>query len=170
MESIQPPFRTFEDFEQLPLIGKDNYLYATRLRSCASRQPARLRYVGRFVGIDRPANHLPRSAATNFIAAARAGLLRQLSSDDTDPGRRVLRARTWVGGMYTASCCRHLAARGYPITVVTRDNLAEILRVSSDSDLNFEQIVLLGYPPFSRTSWTLDWPTVWTGRATGQSW
>ena len=26
---------------------------------------------------------------------------------------------TWVGGMFTASCCRHLAARGYPLTVVT---------------------------------------------------
>ena len=24
---------------------------------------------------------------------------------------------TWVGGMFTAACCRHLAAKGYPITV-----------------------------------------------------
>jgi phenylacetate-coenzyme A ligase PaaK-like adenylate-forming protein len=24
---------------------------------------------------------------------------------------------TWVGGLYTASCCRHLAAKGYPVTV-----------------------------------------------------
>jgi phenylacetate-CoA ligase len=26
---------------------------------------------------------------------------------------------TWVGGMYTVACCRHLAAKGYPITVNT---------------------------------------------------
>ena len=36
---------------------------------------------------------------------------------------------TWVGGMYT-DCCRHLDARGYPLTVVTPGNhVSVILRV-----------------------------------------
>ena len=36
---------------------------------------------------------------------------------------------TWVGGMYT-DCCRHLDARGYPLTVVTPgNNVSVILRV-----------------------------------------
>src|SRR5581483_1760372 len=56
---------------------------------------------------------------------------------------------TWVGGMFTASCCRHLAARGYPITVVSPgNNMAEILRVVQRLAPEFEQTVLLGYPPF----------------------
>src|SRR6185437_5779349 len=29
---------------------------------------------------------------------------------------------SWVGGMYTAACCRHLAAKGYLITVATPGN------------------------------------------------
>jgi phenylacetate-CoA ligase len=51
--------------------------------------------------------------------------------------------------MYTADCCRHLAARGYPITLVTPgNNKAEILRVLGKLAPHFEQVVLLGYPPF----------------------
>jgi phenylacetate-CoA ligase len=56
---------------------------------------------------------------------------------------------TWVGGMYTAACCRHLAAKGYPIAVITPgNNKEEILRVVTELGPAFEQIVLLGYPPF----------------------
>src|SRR5262249_33145960 len=55
----------------------------------------------------------------------------------------------WVGGMYTAACCRHVAAKGYPILVVTPgNNKEEILRVVSALAPRFEQTVLLGYPPF----------------------
>ena len=51
---------------------------------------------------------------------------------------------TWVGGMYTTDCCRYLAARGYPITVVTPgNNKNEILRVVQRLGSQFEQVVLL---------------------------
>ena len=56
---------------------------------------------------------------------------------------------TWVGGLYTAACCRHLALKGYPLTVVAPGNQkAEILRVLRALGGAFEQIVLFGYPPF----------------------
>lgn len=56
---------------------------------------------------------------------------------------------TWVGGMFTTAACRHLAAKGYPITVVTPGNQrAEILRVVRALGPRFAQTVLLGYPPF----------------------
>lgn len=56
---------------------------------------------------------------------------------------------TWVGGMFTARCCRLLAMKGYPITVVTPgNNKAEIHRIWSQLVPSFEQVVLLGYPPF----------------------
>lgn len=51
--------------------------------------------------------------------------------------------------MYTASCCRHLAAKGYPLTVITPgNNKEEILRVIEALGPAFDQVVLLGYPPF----------------------
>src|SRR3546814_13374610 len=56
---------------------------------------------------------------------------------------------TWIGGMFTAACCRHLAAKGYPITTVTPgNNRDEILRVVQALGPQFDQTVLLGYPPF----------------------
>ena len=56
---------------------------------------------------------------------------------------------TWVGGLYTLACARHLAAKGYPITVVAPgNNKAEILRVIPELAVHCDQTVLLGYPPF----------------------
>ncbi|RYZ06311.1 MAG: phenylacetate--CoA ligase family protein [Myxococcales bacterium] len=56
---------------------------------------------------------------------------------------------SWVGGMYTTACLRHVAAKGYPITLVTPGNQkAEILRVLRALAPSFEQVVLCGYPPF----------------------
>lgn len=71
---------------------------------------------------------------------------------------------TWVGGMYTASCTRLLAAKGLPITVVTPgNNPAEIFRVLGELGPQFEQVVLLGYPPFLKD-------VVDAGRAQGIDW
>lgn len=56
---------------------------------------------------------------------------------------------SWVGGMYTTACLRHVAAKGYPLTLVTPGNQrVEILRVLRALAPSFEQIVLCGYPPF----------------------
>ncbi|MCA9518064.1 MAG: phenylacetate--CoA ligase family protein, partial [Myxococcales bacterium] len=58
---------------------------------------------------------------------------------------------TWVGGMFTAACLRHLALKGYPLTVATPGNKPdEILRVVADLRDDFDQTVLLGYPPFMK--------------------
>jgi phenylacetate-CoA ligase len=56
---------------------------------------------------------------------------------------------SWVGGMYTASCLRWIAAKGYPLLIVTPGNkIDEILRVVKRLAPDFEQTILLGYPPF----------------------
>jgi phenylacetate-CoA ligase len=71
---------------------------------------------------------------------------------------------TWVGGMYTANCCRYLAAKGYPLTVVTPGtNKDEILRVVQELGPLYEQVVLAGYPPFLKD-------VIDTGLARGVAW
>jgi len=71
---------------------------------------------------------------------------------------------SWVGGMYTTACLRHLAAKGYPLTLVTPgNNKAEILRVLRSLAPSFEQVVLCGYPPFLKD-------VVDSGRADGFDW
>ncbi|MFC5688462.1 phenylacetate--CoA ligase family protein [Amycolatopsis mediterranei] len=71
---------------------------------------------------------------------------------------------TWVGGLFTTACVRHLAAKGCPITVVAPgNNKAEILRVLPELAPHFDQVVLLGYPPFVKD-------VVDTGLAEGLDW
>ncbi len=73
---------------------------------------------------------------------------------------------TWVGGLYTVSCLRFLgpAGLGYPLTVIAPgNNKAEILRVLPELAGHFEQVVLLGYPPFVKD-------VVDTGLAVGFDW
>jgi phenylacetate-CoA ligase len=71
---------------------------------------------------------------------------------------------SWVGGMYTSACLRHVAAKGYPLTVVTPgNNKVEILRVVRALGASFEQIVLCGYPPFLKD-------VIDGGRADGFDW
>ncbi len=89
---------------------------------------------------------------------------------------------TWVGGMFTAACCRYLALKGYPITVVTPGNKKEeIFRVVEELGPSYQQIVLLGYPPFikdvidSGRAQQLDWPRyrpklVFAGEVFSEEW
>ncbi|MGH4027154.1 MAG: phenylacetate--CoA ligase family protein, partial [Pseudonocardiaceae bacterium] len=108
----------------------------------------------------------PRSVADEYAVATR---FEQIFHDSFAADRRRTLAvvcfalGTWVGGMFTASCCRHLATKGYPITVITPGaNKDEILRVVRALGGEFEQIVLLGYPPFLKD-------VIDTGRVRGMS-
>ena len=160
--------RTVADFRTLPLLTKDNYLRRYPL--------AQLCRGGRLEGCDMIAvssgstgepTFWPRSVADEFTVATR---LEQVFHDSFGADQRATLAvvcfalGTWVGGMYTASCCRHLAAKGYPMTVITPgSDVTEILRVVTALGPQFEQVVLLGYPPFLKG-------VIDTGRVRGVPW
>ena len=109
--------------QRLPLVTKQNYLTRTRWRElcrggtldAATWSPSRRA---------RPASRpfWPRSLSDELPIARR---FEQVFHDSFRADQRRTLAvvcfalGTWVGGMYTAACCRHLAAKGYPITVVT---------------------------------------------------
>jgi phenylacetate-CoA ligase len=69
---------------------------------------------------------------------------------------------TRVGGLFATACLRHLAAKGFPVTTVAPgNNKAEVLRVVPELAPHFEQVVLLGYPPFVKD--VIDSGTGWSG-------
>lgn len=160
--------RSMADFRRLPLLTKENYLRRHPL-------PALTRG-GRLEALDMVAvssgstgepGFWPRALADELPIAVRfEQVFHDSFAADT---RRTLAVvcfalGTWVGGMFTAACCRHLAAKGYPITVVTPgSNRDEILRVARSLAPQFEQTVLLGYPPFLKD-------VVDHGRASGMDW
>lgn len=144
---------TATDFRSLPLVTKANYvqryplaqlcrrgaLNACDMLAVSSGSTGEPTFWPRFVTDELP---IARRFEQAFYDSFRADERRTLAVVCFALG-------TWVGGMYTADCCRHLAARGYPITLVTPgNNKAEILRVLGRLAPHFEQVVLIGYPPF----------------------
>lgn len=144
---------SYPAFQALPLMNKANYMQAYPL-------PERC-FSGTLIGSDRVAvssgstgqpTFWPRSASCELDVAVR---FEQVFHDSFSAHERSTLAvvcfalGNWVGGLYTTSCCWHLASKGYPLMVATPgNNKTEIFRVVSELAPHFEQTVLMGYPPF----------------------
>lgn len=157
------------DFAQLPLVTKQNYLQRYPLSQlCRDGKLESCDMIAVSSGSTGHPTFWPRFV-TDELAIARRFEQIFYDSFKADTKRTLavvcFALGTWVGGLYTANCCRHLAAKGYPITVVVPgNNKSEIYRVVRELGPMFEQVVLLGYPPFlkdvidSGTSAGMKWP------------
>lgn len=144
---------TLAHYESLPLMTKAAYMQRFPL--------AQRCYGGNLFSADRIAvssgstgqpGFWPRSAADELSITVR---FEQVFADSFQAEQRTTLAvvcfalGNWVGGIFTTSCCWHLARKGYPMMVATPgNNKAEIFRVVKELAPQFEQTVLLGYPPF----------------------
>lgn len=145
--------QTFEDFQKLPLITKDNYLRTHPLAElCRGGKLETCDFIAVSSGSTGKPTFWPRFLSDELQIATR---FEQIFHDSFQADTRSTLAvicfalGTWVGGMYTANCCRYLASKGYPVTVVTPgNNKTEIFRVVQELGDDFEQVILLGYPPF----------------------
>ncbi|MEI9938248.1 MAG: phenylacetate--CoA ligase family protein [Pseudomonadota bacterium] len=147
------PIRSLEAFRQLPLTTKANYHHRHPLAArCRAGDLSSSDMIAASSGSTGEPTFWPRFFTDELEVAARfEQVFRDSFAADT---RRTLAVvcfplGTWVGGMFTAGCCRHLATKGYPLSLVTPGNQkAEIFRVVRALGPLFEQTVLLGYPPF----------------------
>lgn len=145
--------RTLAEFARLPLLTREHYLRRYPLAErCRGGSLAGLEMIAMSSGSTGEPTPWPRGLVDELAIAAR---FEQVFFDNFEADRRSTLAvvcfplGTWIGGMYTASCCRHLAAKGYPLITVTPGNQKpEIYRVLGALGRQFEQVVLLGYPPF----------------------
>lgn len=145
--------RSVADFARLPLMTKDNYMRVFPLpQRCRDGRLASCETVAVSSGSTGTPMFWPRSITDELDIATR---FEQVFVDSFRAHERTTLAiicfamGTWVGGVFSAQCCRLLNQKGLPITVLTPgNNKAEILRVVTELGPLFEQIVLLGYPPF----------------------
>jgi phenylacetate-CoA ligase len=159
---------TPEGFSRLPALTKEGYLKRYPLAErCRDGDLSTCDFVAVSSGSTGEPTFWPRFISDELAVASR---FEHVFHDSFEADRRRTLAvvcfplGTWVGGMFTASCLRHLAAKGYPLTTVTPGNQkAEIFRVVRALAPMYEQTVLLGYPPFLKD-------VVDTGLAEGVRW
>lgn len=168
-QGIEPAdIQTIKDFQNLPLITKENYLRCYPLAQlCRGGTLECCDTIAVSSGSTGQPTFWPRFLTDELHIATRfEQIFRDSFHADT---RRTLAVvcfalGTWVGGIYTANCCRYLTSKGYPITIVTPgNNKTEIFRVVRELGEAFEQVVLLGYPPFIKD-------VIDSGRAVGVEW
>ncbi len=168
-QNIDPTaIRTFEDFQKLPVINKENYISRYPLAQlCRYGQLETCDMIAASSGSTGKPTFWPRFFTDELQIATR---FEQIFYDSFYADiRRTLgiicfSLGTWVGGMFTTNCCRYLASKGYPLTVITPgNNKAEILRIIQEIGGAFDQVVLLGYPPFLKD-------VIDTGIASGVEW
>ncbi|BAZ41039.1 hypothetical protein NIES4101_70010 [Calothrix sp. NIES-4101] len=162
--SIQTP----TDFQTLPPLTKENYLQRFSLAELSRNGEI---HSSDFIAASSGSTGKPTFWCRFFtdeleIATRFEQVFHDSFFADTKPTLAVIcfTLGTWVGGMFTSNCCRYLASKGYPLTIVTPgNNKDEIIRVVSELGTNFEQVVLLGYPPFLKD-------VIDTGIARGVAW
>src|SRR5262245_8333447 len=110
--------RTIADFTRVPLVTKDNYLRRFPLpQLCRGGRLQDCDFVAVSSGSTGEPTFWPRFVSDELTIAAR---FEQVFGDAfVAAEKRTLAVvcfalGTWVGGMFSSACCRHLAAKGYP--------------------------------------------------------
>jgi phenylacetate-coenzyme A ligase PaaK-like adenylate-forming protein len=160
--------RTLADFSALPTTSKHEYHQPNRLAElCRDGDLTTCDIVAVSSGSTGEPTVWPRFVSDEVGTAFRFEQVLADSfraSEKRTLGVVCFALGSWVGGMYTTAACRHLAAKGYPLTLVTPGNQrAEILRVVRALGPSFEQTILFGYPPFLKD-------VIDAGRADGVDW
>ena len=157
-----------DDFLRLPILTKQNYLLQHSLPDlCRNGRLEDCDMIAVSSGSTGKPTFWPRFLTDELSVAV---CFEQIFHDAfrADERRTLVvicfALGTWVGGMYTAACCRHLATKGYPLTVITPgNNREEIFRVVQELGPLYDQVVLCGYPPFLKA-------VIDSGRARGIDW
>jgi len=151
---IQPETVTsMSDFRRLPLMTKPDYMQAYPLaQRCETGTLTSCDRIAVSSGSTGQPTFWPRSLRHELDIAVR---FEQVFRDSFRAHERRTLAivcfalGNWVGGLFTTSCCWHLSQKGYPLMVATPgNNKDEIFRIVRALSPEFEQTVLLGYPPF----------------------
>lgn len=145
--------RHLDDFARLPPTTKDNYQRTNSLAAlCRGGTLESADFFAVSSGSTGEPAAWPRFVSDEIGTAYRfEQVLRDAFAAHERPtlGIVCFALGSWVGGMFTTFACRHVAAKGYPLTLVTPgNNKAEILRTVRALAPEFSQIVLFGYPPF----------------------
>ncbi|WP_374311120.1 phenylacetate--CoA ligase family protein [Dongia sp.] len=168
-KAIDPAaIRSPADFANLPLLDKANYVRRfSQDEVVFGGDRGRCDFYAVSSGSTGEPTFWPRAAADEYPVAVR---FEQVLHDMFRAHEKRTLAivcfamGTWVGGMFTTFCLRAVAEKGYCVMIATPGNKPdEILRIVEKLGPDFDQTILLGYPPFLKE-------VIDAGRAKGLDW
>lgn len=144
--------RTLADWQQIPPMTKDNYLRQYPLKDLlwgGGMDAARV--ISMSSGSSGQPFYWPRGNGSTVEAAAyHEELFQHFQTKEKDTLVVVAFAMgTWIAGTYTLSALSLLADQGHRLTIITPGiDKAAITRILRELAPQFEQTILMGYPPF----------------------
>ncbi len=160
--------RTITDFERIPLTDKKNYIQHYPLaQRCWDGNLASADLIAMSSGTSGHPTAWPRGKAQEFEAAIIHELIyRSLFGADRLKTLLVIGfpMGVYVSGVATLLPSFAVAAKGYPLTVVSAgNNKQEMLRAIENLQDEYEQILLVGHPLFIKD-------IIESGEKTGVNW
>jgi phenylacetate-CoA ligase len=147
--------RTIEDFKQVPLISKKEYLQKYPLEKLVWPGAFRgeMQTITSTSGSTGEPFYFPRNENLDWAGAlVHEMFLRQSSKGAEGPTLVIVgfSMGVWIAGLYTYKAFDLAAKRGgYDLSIITPGiNKKEILNALRKLSPNFRQTILVGYPPF----------------------
>lgn len=160
--------RTLEDFKMLPVIDKDTYLRKYHsVELFPNRDFSHVTTFAATSGSTGDPFHFPRGEEQDqqYEYVAELFLKNQFEIHKYRTlGIIGFGLGIWIGGIFTYKNFNKIAAKGYPLALVPAGaNIETFLRPIASFGHRFEQILLMGYPPFVKDaideaeSYGVDW-------------
>jgi phenylacetate-CoA ligase len=145
--------RTIKDFRKLPAINKKNYLRRYSLKDvCTNGSLKKPLVFTSTSGSTGDPFYFPRNETVDFQTSVIHELFFQNNPRSLAGPTLVLVCfgmGVWVGGIITYQAFVAMREQGYPISILTPGiNKHEIFRALKKIGPHFNEIILVGYPPF----------------------
>jgi len=145
--------KSIADFQTLPLTDKQSYLRASEYRDLfPGRDLSLATTISATSGSTGEPFYFPRGEDqdTQYEYAAELFLKNQFALDTKSTlGIIGFGLGVWIGGIFTYKILNRLAAKGYRLTLLPMGPNKELyLRSVKKFGAYFDQVLLMGYPPF----------------------
>lgn len=153
--SIAPnTIRSYQDLAKVPAMDKQNYLTQYSLAELSWDGKIDAHMFSTSSGASGTPHFWPRGQRLEDETAQVYELLFKHFFELDTKRTLVINAYSmgmYVAGTFTLNSCMRIAAKGYPLTVITPGiNAADAVTIVEQIGHNFDQIVLCAYPPLAK--------------------
>lgn len=148
--------KTYKDFTGVPSVSKDTYLRKHSWKDLCKKDALTTTplVMTSTSGSTGAPFYFPRNGAVDMRSALYHQLFLRSSNLHAKKSTLVIDCfamGVWIGGLITYQAFKYISERGSPVTIITPGvNKKEIYSALKHLGLQYDQIILCGYPPFMK--------------------